>query len=354
MPSLSWLASTRGFLIERGQVSLTMRIAILGAGGMGTALAIQLARTMHDVRLWGRDAGRMDGLARTRFNERHLPGIGLPANVLVTASPWEAMREVELVIAAVPTSFLRAVTEQIADQIPDQVPVLSVVKGIENGSFARPSQILSEVLGPRPICVLSGPSHAEELARGFPTSVVVAGVDENWNLRLQEALSNESFRVYTSPDLPGVELAGALKNILGVAAGICDGLGLGDNAKAALITRGLVEITRLGVRLGGRQATFSGLAGIGDVITTCYSRFGRNRAVGERIGRGETLETILAGMVDVAEGVWTTRSVQGLAARLGIEMPITSELYQILFEGKCPRTAASDLMARHLKVEWEL
>jgi glycerol-3-phosphate dehydrogenase (NAD(P)+) len=227
------------------------------------------------------------------------------------------------------------------------------VKGIEGGTFARPSQIIRDVFGARPISVLSGPSHAEELARGLPASVVVSGASEELNARIRDLLSHQSFRVYTSQDAPGVELAGALKNILGIAAGICDGLGFGDNAKAALLTRGLVEIARLGIELGARRETFYGLAGMGDVVTTCYSSYGRNRSLGERIGRGESLEQILAQMVNVAEGVPTTRSVHALSRLLGVEMPITAELHKILFEKKPPHSAVVDLMVRAPRVEWE-
>jgi glycerol-3-phosphate dehydrogenase (NAD(P)+) len=243
--------------------------------------------------------------------------------------------------------------ERLSRSIPPVVPVLSVVKGIEYGTFARPSRIIEESLGPRAVAVLSGPSHAEELARGLPASVVVSGRDRALNERIRDVLNQATFRVYTSEDALGVELAGALKNILGIAAGICDGLGFGDNAKAALLTRGLVEIARLGVHLGARFETFYGLAGVGDVVTTCYSPYGRNRGVGERIGRGETLDRILGDMVNVAEGVPTTRSVHRLSQEHGVGMPITAELYQVLFEGKSPRTAVTDLMERHPKVEWE-
>jgi glycerol-3-phosphate dehydrogenase (NAD(P)+) len=200
---------------------------------------------------------------------------------------------------------------------------------------------------------LSGPSHAEELARGLPASVVVSGASLDLNDQIRDLLNHQMFRVYTSSDALGVELAGALKNILGIAAGICDGLGFGDNAKAALLTRGLVEIARLGVKLGGKHETFYGLAGVGDVVTTCYSPYGRNHSLGERIGRGETLEQILAGMVNVAEGVPTTRSVYSLARLRGVEMPITTELHRVLFEKKPPRSAVVDLMVRSPKVEWE-
>jgi glycerol-3-phosphate dehydrogenase (NAD(P)+) len=228
-----------------------------------------------------------------------------------------------------------------------------VVKGIENATFALPSRIITEVLGDRPIAVLSGPSHAEEFARDLPASVVVAGNDEGLCRDIQGALNRGVFRVYTNPDALGVELGGALKNVLGIAAGVCDGLNLGDNAKAALLTRGLAEITRFGVAHGAMQSTFFGLAGVGDVITTCYSPHGRNRHVGERIGRGESLPQVLAGMVNVSEGVPTTRSVHDLARRHAIEVPITDELYELLFEGKPPRLAVADLFERSPKIEWQ-
>jgi glycerol-3-phosphate dehydrogenase (NAD(P)+) len=329
------------------------RVAILGAGGMGTALAVLLARSVGEVRLWSRDPEYARRFAQTRVNERHLPGIPVADSIRITASGAEAAGGAELLVAAIPTAYLRAALKGLAEVIPPRIPVLSVVKGIEIGTFARPSQIIQEELGPRPVAVLSGPSHAEELARGLPASVVVSGTVESLNTRLRDQLSHAAFRVYTSTDALGVELAGALKNILGIAAGICDGLGFGDNAKAALLTRGLVEIARLGVNLGARLETFYGLAGLGDMVTTCYSPYGRNRAVGERVGRGQTLAQVLAEMVNVAEGVPTTRSVHSLAQERGVEMPITGELYRVLFEGKAPRAAVVDLMVRDPKQEWE-
>jgi glycerol-3-phosphate dehydrogenase (NAD(P)+) len=329
------------------------RIAVLGAGGMGTALAMLLARSGAEVRIWSRDPDQAHQFDRTRTNERHLPGIRVPESVGITSDGLEAAAGAEFAVAAIPTTYLRGTLERLAEGIPPAIPVLSVVKGIEFGTFARPSQIIQQTLGTRPVAVLSGPSHAEELARGLPASVVVSGAHESLNERIRDLLSHETFRVYTSSDALGVELAGALKNILGIAAGICDGLGFGDNAKAALLTRGLVEIARLGVNLGARLGTFYGLAGVGDVVTTCYSPYGRNRAVGERIGKGETLDQVLRTMVNVAEGVPTTRSVASLARERGVEMPITVELYQVLFEGKSPRAAVVDLMDRVPKVEWE-
>lgn len=322
------------------------RVTILGAGGMGTALALLLAKAGVLVRLWSRDPEHAAQLARTRTNDRHLPGITLPDSVQITSVSALAGAGADLIVAAVPTSYLRATLISLAPSVPAGVPVLSVVKGIEIGTFARPSEIIAETLGHRAIAVLSGPSHAEELARGLPASVVVSGAYALLNIQIRDRLSNEVFRVYTSTDALGVELAGALKNIVGIAAGICDGLGFGDNAKAALLTRGLVEIARLGVNLGARLETFYGLAGVGDVVTTCYSPYGRNRAVGERIGRGESIDQVLAGMVNVAEGVPTTKSAHALARERGVEMPITAELHRVLFEGKGPRAAVVDLMNR--------
>ena len=327
------------------------RVAILGAGGMGTALALLFGRVAADVRLWSRDQGHAGELAHTRTNERHLPGILLPESIRITPSASVAGDAAELIVAAIPTSYLRGTLESLAPELPPGIPVLSVVKGIEYGSFARPSQIIEQTLGSRPIAVLSGPSHAEELARGLPASVVLSGKSESLSVQIRDVLSHEAFRVYTSTDPLGVELAGALKNILGIAAGICDGLAIGDNGKAALLTRGLVEIARLGVDLGARPETFYGLAGVGDIVTTCYSPYGRNRSVGERIGRGEAIKDVLATMLNVAEGVPTTRSVHSLAQERGVEMPITAELYCVLFEGKSPRSAVGDLMVRAPKVE---
>lgn len=330
------------------------RVAILGGGGMGTALAMIFARSAGDVRLWVRDPERALEIAETRDNRRHLPGFRIPDSVRVLNDPTEALRDAELIVAAIPTQFLRSGLTALADAAPAGVPAVSVVKGIEFGAFARPSRIIVETLGARPVAVLSGPSHAEELARGLPASVVVAGTERRLCEMVQSAFSDETFRIYTSSDAVGVEAAGALKNILGVAAGVCDGLGFGDNAKAALVTRGLVEMARMAAHLGGRPETFQGLAGVGDAVTTCYSPFGRNRAVGERIGRGETLDQILAGMENVAEGVPTIRSVHALATDQGVDMPITGELHQVLFEGKNPRTAVIDLMTRAPKDEGAL
>jgi glycerol-3-phosphate dehydrogenase (NAD(P)+) len=319
---------------------------------MGTALALLFGKAARSVQIWARDPIHAAEIEQYRTNARHLPGVMLPENVSVTPNACDATAAADLIVAAIPSAYLRATLTSLAERIPPGIPILSVIKGIENATFARPSQIVVEALGARSVAILSGPSHAEELARGLPASVVVAGTDDAFNVLVRDALNHDFFRVYTNADAVGVELAGALKNILGIAAGICDGLGFGDNAKASLLTRGLVEITRFGVSLGAEPETFSGLAGFGDVVTTCYSRHGRNRAVGERIGRGEKPAEVLASMINVAEGVPTTRSVHDQAQQRGIVMPITSELYQILFQGKSPRAAVSDLMLRLPKQEW--
>lgn len=328
------------------------RVAILGAGGMGTALAALLARSAGSVVLWARDPEQAVRIREDRENVRHLPGVRLPDSVEVGSDEADVCEGCDLVVAAVPTAFLRVAMGRFAKAVAAAVPALSVVKGIEQHTFARPSEILADTLGPRPIAVLSGPSHAEEVARGLPASVVSASADEALNLRIRDALNGPAFRVYTNSDVLGVELAGALKNILGIAAGICDGLGFGDNAKAALLSRGLVEIARFACEMGARPSTFLGLAGVGDVIATCYSQFGRNRAIGERVGRGATLAEALASTANVAEGVTTSKSAHAFAARRGIPVPITDEVFRILHEGKPPRQAVTDLMLRLPKEEW--
>ncbi len=332
--------------MEVDAISDFRQVTVLGSGGMGTALAVLMARRGIAVRLWARDSVLARQMAENRRNPRHLDSIDLPDQVQPTSEIAEAVAGSELLVVAIPSAYLRTTLDALGLPLPDHLPALSVVKGIENATFARPSRIIVESLGPRSVAVLTGPSHAEELVRDLPASVVVAGSDRPFNVRVQKALNHRRLRVYTNEDEIGVELAGALKNILGLAAGICEGLGFGDNAKAALLTRGLVEMSRFATALGGRADTFYGLAGVGDVITTCYSPFGRNRAVGVRIGRGESLNAILSSMRDVAEGVPTTRSVDALAAERGIEMPITREVHAILFEGKPPLDALTDLMLR--------
>jgi glycerol-3-phosphate dehydrogenase (NAD(P)+) len=331
---------------------MSTRFAILGDGAWGTAIALLLAQNPdHVATLWSSRPENARILRERRENVRLLPGVPIPASVRLTSDIEEAATDADLWIAAIPTVYLRATLCPIAPTLRQGRPVLSVAKGLENGTFCRPSEIIQEVLRVQHVAVLSGPSHAEEVSRGLPASVVVASTDLDLARWIQERFSTERFRVYTNLDVIGVELGGALKNIIGIAAGIGDGLSCGDNAKAALLTRGLVEMTRFGVALGAEPQTFMGLAGLGDLITTCMSRHGRNHTVGERLARGEKLSDILAGMSMVAEGVFTTRSVHERAARMGLEMPITTEVYQVLYKDKDPRDAVSDLMLRRPRGE---
>ncbi len=328
------------------------RVAILGAGGMGTALALLFARRGLAVQLWARNPADASAMVQSRENARHLPGVSIPPEIGITSNACDATEAADLMVAAIPSAYLRATLTTIVERVPLKIPVLSVIKGIENETLARPSQIIVEALGERAVAILSGPSHAEELARGLPASLVVAGADEALNVKIRDSLNGGSFRVYTNPDAIGVELAGALKNVLGIAAGICDGLGFGDNAKASLVTRGLVEMSRFAVNQGAHPSTFYGLAGVGDVVTTCYSPFGRNRSVGEKLGKGQTLDQILDGMANVAEGITTARSLHDWAKQRGVSMPIADEVYRILFEAKSPLDAVTALMERDPKEEW--
>ncbi len=331
-----------------------MNVTILGDGAMGTACATLIAsKPGNRVTIWSAFPDQAHAMQAARENIKFLPGVRIPDNVVVTADIREAARAVDTYVAAIPTVYLRRTLAGIGAAITAGTPTVSIIKGIENETFERPSQIIAGVLGPRPVVVLSGPSHAEEIARNLPASVVAASSDVGLARQVQSLFTTPRFRVYTNPDVAGVELAGALKNVIGIAAGICDGLGFGDNAKSALLTRGLVEITRFGVALGAEAETFAGLAGMGDLITTCISRHGRNRAVGEALGKGKTLDEILAGMHAVAEGVWTCRAVHNLAIQRGIDMPITHEIYRVLFEKKSALEAVNDLMVRELKSERE-
>ena len=331
---------------------MATKITVLGSGAMATACSILLAE--HDgqsVSLWARNAEYAEDIARSRENKRLLPGVRIPENVEVTADIDRAVAGADLLVAAIPTKYLRAALTGIAPHLTDDRPVVSVVKGLENDTFQRPSEIIAEVLGHRAVVALGGPSHAEEIARRLPASVVAASGDIALARRVQAMFATDRFRVYSNLDIIGVELAGALKNVIAIAAGICDGLEYGDNAKSALMTRGIVEITRFGTACGAERETFAGLAGMGDLITTCISPYGRNRMVGERLGRGETLTQILESMDAVAEGVTTTKSVYDLAQQKGIEMPITGQVYRVLFEGCSPEEATESLMMRPQKRE---
>jgi glycerol-3-phosphate dehydrogenase (NAD(P)+) len=323
------------------------KIVILGDGAWGTALALVLERGGHAVALWSKFPDYAAEMKGKRENSKFLPGVALPAAVdVVTGAPPSA----DLYIAAVPTQFIRPTFTELAPQIPKRALIACVAKGLEQSTGKRPSEILREVMGRARIVALSGPSHAPEVARGLPASVVAAG--EGRAAKAVQALFNgTSVRVYTSGDLLGVELGGALKNVIALAAGITDGMGLGYNTKAALLTRGIVEMARLGVAMGARKQTFFGLSGIGDLITTTTFPSGRNLSVGRALGEGRKLDEILGGMHSVAEGVWTTKAAVALAKKHKVDMPITEELHKILYEGKPAKEAVRDLMKRDQKAE---
>lgn len=327
------------------------QVTVIGDGGWGTTLALLLHGNGHHVRLWGAFPDYIEQMRRRRENAKFLPGVPLPDALELCSDPAGALADADVLVAAVPTQFLRSVLRRLARHYRRGTPIVSVAKGVENRTVMRPTQIIADVLGRVPVAALSGPSHAEEVARGLPASVVVASRKAELAHRVRDLFMADRFRVYSQTDVVGVELGGATKNVIAIAAGICDGLKLGDNAKSALLTRGLAEMTRLGIALGAKRETFAGLAGMGDLITTCMSPYGRNRSVGIQIGQGRTLKEILAGMEQVAEGIRTTKSVRTLARRHGVEMPITEQCYRVLFRGKDPRRAVGDLMRRAAKDE---
>jgi glycerol-3-phosphate dehydrogenase (NAD(P)+) len=328
-----------------------MKVTVIGDGGFGTAIALVLHEKEHDVTVWGRDPDHVEAIRQKRENARYLKGVPLPKGLRFETDAEAALAGASIVVNAVPTQFVRSVFDRVGEYVPKRAQLLSLSKGVEVRTLLRPSQILNELCPGRAVAVLSGPSHAEEVARRFPASVVIAAKSHPLARKLQTALTTPRFRVYTNVDPVGVELAGALKNVVAIAAGVCDGLGFGDNAKAALVTRGLVEIGRLAHKMGARRATFAGLAGMGDLVTTAFSRHGRNRAVGEKLGQGKTLREILDRMNMVAEGVETTRSTLALARRYRVDMPIAREVYEILFEEKSPLDALTSLMTRSTKTE---
>ena len=331
-----------------------MKISVLGAGGWGTTLAILLHYNGHNVTLWEYKKSYARHLLKTRINTDYLPGIKIPKEILITHDIEEASDDKNLIVLAVPSQFLRDVVKKINYRKIEDAILVSVSKGIEKNSLMTMSQMLKDVfahINENQIGVISGPSHAEEVSQMVPTAVVAASVDIETSKAIQAAFMTSYFRVYASTDILGVELGGAFKNIIAIGAGIIDGAGFGDNTKAAIMTRGVAEISRLGLAMGARPETFAGLSGMGDLIVTCMSRHSRNRFVGEQIGKGKKLKQILKSMEQVAEGVETTRSAKQLAAKIDIETPITNEVYKILFEDKDPVKATTDLMTRDMKTE---
>jgi len=331
-----------------------MRIAVLGAGSWGTTLAIVLAENSHRVSLWSyreEDAGR---IRATRENPDFLPGIQIPPSIAVSSDIDAAVDGAGMIVCAVPSQFLRSVVARLGSLPAEGLLLVNVAKGVENTTLMTMSEMLLDTLpqvAPEQIATLSGPSHAEEVSRRIPTTVVAASADLETARRVQQVFMLPWFRVYASNDIRGVEIGGSLKNVIAIAAGIIDGAELGDNTKAAVMTRGIAEIARVGVAMGAHIRTFSGLSGIGDLMVTCMSRHSRNRYVGVEIGKGRKLADIVNSMVMVAEGVATTASAHALARRVGVEVPIIAEVYRILFEEKDPLVACHDLMTRDPKGE---
>ncbi len=329
-------------------------VAVIGAGSWGTALAKQLADQGHRVSFWSRTAAHAEAIEADRSNEKYLPGFSLPPTLTATSDLEGALYAKDLVVWVVPSHGVREVLDRARSALPPGAAHCAAIKGIENGTLALVSQIFEERFPPEQrdaVTFLGGPSFAREVAAKTPTAVCVGGKSEEATVRVQEAFNTDSFRVYTTEDVVGVELGGALKNVVAIAAGASDGLGFGSNTRAALITRGLHEISRLAVKLGANPLTIAGLGGMGDLVLTCTGSLSRNRTVGLKLGEGKQLEQILAEMNMVAEGVKTAKSASELATREGVDMPIVSEVYRVLYEQKSPRQAVIDLMTRPLKHE---
>ena len=327
-----------------------MKIAVIGSGGWGTALAILLHENGHEITLWSYEQKESEHLAATRENP-FLKGIAIPADIVCTWDP-ACVKGKDMVVMATPSFAVRATATSIQPHLDEHTVLVSVTKGIESKTGMRMSEVTAQVTG-RTVAVLSGPSHAEEVGRGVPTGCVAACSDKAIADLVQETFMNERFRVYGSPDAVGVELAAALKNVIALCAGVCDGLGYGDNTKALLMTRGLTEVARLGVALGSRPDTFAGLAGIGDLIVTCTSMHSRNRRAGILIGQGKTADDAMREVGAVVEGYYAAKSAMELAWKVGVDMPITREAYAVLYEGKEAAAAIGDLMRRSKKNEVE-
>jgi glycerol-3-phosphate dehydrogenase (NAD(P)+) len=331
-------------------------IAIIGGGGWGTALALALGRSPapHKLRLWVREPDLAARMQLSRENDLFLPGFKLPDDVLVTDKLLEAVSGADILISVVPAQFVRHVWMELRDTVGREARVLSATKGLELHTLSRPSEVILQAGGTElasRLAAISGPSFAREVAAGLPTAAVIASANDALARDLQAELAGPGLRLYTNSDVVGVEIGGAVKNVIAIAAGVADGLELGANARAALITRGLAEITRLAEACGGKRETMAGLAGLGDLVLTCTGALSRNRTVGLELGRGRNLEEILSGMRMVAEGVETTRATRALGRRLKVELPITEQMHRMLFEGQEPRAAVRELMERTLRQE---
>jgi glycerol-3-phosphate dehydrogenase (NAD(P)+) len=333
---------------------MTEKIGVIGAGAWGTALSMLLADKGHDVTLWMYEKDLAEETARTRENRVYLPGFTLPGPILVTSSLEAAVKDKPIVLSVVPSHTVRIVAKQFAPFLLENAIIISASKGIEIETLMPLSEVFRDILPIQyhdQLCFLSGPSFAKEVAQKMPTAVALASYDPLVGKKAQEVFSNAYFRVYTNPDVLGVELAGSLKNVVAIAAGVLEGMGFGYNTMAALLTRGLAEMARLGVAMGGDLQTFSGLAGMGDLVLTCTGGLSRNRSLGVRLGKGEKLDDIMRGTKTVAEGVKTAKAARDLAQKYDIAMPIVEEVYQLLYEGKDPKRALNDLMQRELKGE---
>lgn len=330
-----------------------MKVGVLGAGSFGTTLALVLNDNNHDIICWSYEQQTIDDIQSTRTNKKFLPGVNIPKSINFTANLQETVKEKDVIVVAVPSQAVRDTLLKLENKYCADSIWVNVAKGIENNTLFRMSQVLQDAgqLSKDKIAVLYGPSHAEEVSRKVPTAIVAASESLETAEIIQQLFMTDYFRVYASQDVIGVELGGSLKNIIALAAGICDGANFGDNTKAALITRGLVEINRIGVKMGANPNTFAGLSGLGDLVVTCMSKHSRNRYVGEQIGKGRKLDDILQEMAMVAEGVKTTKSAYDLSIKESIEMPITEQVYKTLFENKPPIEAMRDLMTRQSKIE---
>ena len=328
------------------------KIAILGDGGWGTTLAVLLCKKGYPVTLWGAFPNYLNYLRKKRINTKFLPGVKIPIPVEIEPNLKKVVRCCDVVVLTTPSQYVRSVLKRVPKNIIKGKIVVSAVKGIENRTLMRISELIKQVLKIKNIAILSGPTIAHEIIRSVPSTAVIASDDKEIAKKLQTIFTTETFRIYTNNDIIGTELGGSLKNIIAISCGISDGLGFGKNTKAALLTRGIVEITRLGIKLGAKKETFMGVSGLGDLITTCFSPYSRNRFVGEQLGKGKKIKQILSHMKMVAEGIPTTKSAYNLSRKLKVDMPITKEVYSILFKDKNPRKAVRDLMTRRHKQEY--
>jgi len=347
-----WLLSLGDwFIVEILVLSKIKTIAILGDGAWGTTLAIHLVKKKYSVRLWGPFPEYLREIQKSRDNTKFLPGIEIPPQVILTEQLEETLKDTQLVVLAIPSQYVRSILNQLKAFDFSSKTILSTVKGIETESLMRISQLIYKELGKVSLAVLSGPTIAREVALGIPTTAVVASPNPKLAQKLQNVFHSDTFRIYTNRDMVGAELGGSVKNIIAIACGVCDGLGFGTNAKAAILTRGLAEMARFGVALGAKSQTFTGLTGLGDLVTTCFSPQSRNRSVGEQLGKGKSIDEITSQMSMVAEGVSTVKAVYRLSRKRKVPMPITTEVFNVIYKNKNPQKAVRDLMKRRVKAE---